>query len=103
MRPRSMVITEVTFQYSTQMPLVEHVHVVHTFSANTPDNPFRIAVLPRTPARYRHLSDTQSVHSCSENMPHRSHHDLVPSIEPQCRPETLPRSVEQSNRRLGFP
>ena len=51
------------------MPLVYDDHVVQTFSANTPDNPFRIAVLPRTPGRYWHLSDTQSIHSCSENMP----------------------------------
>src|SRR5215467_7218439 len=30
------------------------------------DHPFRIAVLPRTPGRYRNLSDTQSIDSCSE-------------------------------------
>src|SRR5215467_8927759 len=69
MRPRSVVITKVAFQNSPQMPFVDDDHVVQTFSANTPDNPFRIAVLPRTPCRYRHLSDTQTVHSCSENMP----------------------------------
>src|SRR5215469_4767742 len=51
------------------MPLVYDDHVVQTFSANTPDHPFRVAVVPRTPGRCRHLSDTQSVHSCSENMP----------------------------------
>ena len=51
------------------MPFVYDDHVVQTFSANTAYNPFRIAVLPRTPRSYRHLSDTQSVHSCSENMP----------------------------------
>src|SRR5215471_10855486 len=51
------------------MPLVYDDHVVQTFSANTPDHPFRVAVVPRTPGRCRHLSDTQSFHSCSENMP----------------------------------
>jgi hypothetical protein len=68
MRPRPMVITEVTFQNPTQVPLVDHDHVVQAFSANTPDYPFRIAVLPRTPGRYRNLSDTQSIHSCPEIM-----------------------------------
>src|SRR5215831_1417902 len=68
MRPRSMVITKVTFQNSTQVPLVDHDHVVQTFSANTSDHPFRIAVLPRTPGRYRNLSDTQSIDSCREIM-----------------------------------
>src|SRR5215471_8874738 len=66
MRPRSMVITEVTFQYSTQMPLVDHNHVVQAFSANTSDNPFHIAVLPRTTGRYRNLLDTQSIDLCRE-------------------------------------
>src|SRR5262245_23600058 len=51
------------------MPLIDHDDMVQAFSANASDHPFRIAVLPRTPSRYRHLSDTQSVHSCSENMP----------------------------------
>jgi hypothetical protein len=63
-----MVITKVTFQNSTQMPLVDHDHVVQAFSANTSDNPFRIAVLPRTPGGYRNLSDTQSIDSCREIM-----------------------------------
>src|SRR5215472_4863082 len=68
MRPRPMVITKVTFQNLTQVPLVDHDHVVQTFSANTSDNSFRIAVLPRTPGRYRNLLDTQSIHSCREIM-----------------------------------
>src|SRR5215467_1175574 len=68
MRPRPMVITEVTLQYSPEMPLVDHDHVVQAFSANTSDNPFRIAVLPRTSGRYRNLLDTQSIDSCREIM-----------------------------------
>src|SRR6516162_11678984 len=68
MRPRPMVITEVTFQNSTQMPLVDHDHVVQAFSANTSDNPFRVAVLPRTSGRYRNLLDTQSIDSRREIM-----------------------------------
>src|SRR5215470_14987385 len=68
MRPRPMVITEVTFQNLTQVPLVDHDHVVQTFSANTSDNPFRIAVLPRTPSRYRNLLNAQSINSCREIM-----------------------------------
>src|SRR5215813_5988325 len=68
MRPRPMVITEVTFQYSPQMPLVDHDHVVQAFSANTSDNPFHIAVLPRTSGRYRNLLDTQSIDPCREIM-----------------------------------
>src|SRR5215471_16148629 len=66
MRPRAMVITEVTFQNSTQVPLVHDDHVVQAFSANTSDNPFRVAVLPRTSSRYRNLLDTQCIHSCCE-------------------------------------
>src|SRR5215472_11731241 len=50
------------------MPLVHDDHVVQTFSTNTSDNPFRIAVLPRTPGRYRSLLDTQSIDSCREIM-----------------------------------
>src|SRR5215471_10424125 len=42
--------------------------MVQAFSANTSDNPFRIAVLPRTPGRYRNFLDTQSIHSCYEIM-----------------------------------
>src|SRR6516162_2146059 len=68
MRPRPMVITKVTFQNLTQVPLVDHDHVVQTFSADTSDNPFRIAVLPRTPGRYRNLLDIQSIDSCREIM-----------------------------------
>jgi predicted PurR-regulated permease PerM len=34
---------------------VDHNHVVQAFSTNTSDNPFRIAVLPKTPGRYRNL------------------------------------------------
>ena len=68
MRPRAMVITEVTFQNSTQVPLVDHDHVVQAFSANTSDNPFRVAVLPRTSRRYRNLLDTQSIDSRREVM-----------------------------------
>ena len=50
------------------MPLVHDDHVVQTFSTNTSDNPFRIAVLPRTPSRYRNVLDTQSIDSCREIM-----------------------------------
>src|SRR5262245_37752155 len=64
MSPRPMVITKVTFKNSTQMTLVDDNHVVQAFSANTSDNPFRIAVLPGTPGGYRNLSDTQSIDSC---------------------------------------
>ena len=39
-----MIITKVTFQNSPEMPLVDHDHVVQTFSANTSDNSFRIAL-----------------------------------------------------------
>src|SRR6516162_4264975 len=50
------------------MPLVHDDHVVQTFSTNTSDNPFRIAVLPRAPSRYRNVLDTQSIDSCREIM-----------------------------------
>ena len=63
-----MVITEVTFQDATEMPLVDHDHMVQAFSANTSDHPFRIAVLPRTPSGYRNVLDTQSIDSCREIM-----------------------------------
>src|SRR5262249_37305332 len=63
-----VIITKITFQNTTQVPLVDHDHMVQTFSANTSDHPFRIAVLPRTPDRYRNLSDTQSIDSRREIM-----------------------------------
>src|SRR5215468_7498378 len=50
------------------MPLVDHDYMVQAFSANTSDHPFRIAVLPWTPGRYRNLFDTQSIDSCREIM-----------------------------------
>src|SRR6516165_8224970 len=50
------------------MPLVHDDLVVQTFSSNTSDNPFRIAVLPRTPSRYRNLLNAQSINSCREMM-----------------------------------
>src|SRR5215831_5119317 len=68
MRPRTMVITKVTFQNSTEMPLVDYDHVVQTFSSNTSDHPFRIAILPRTPSGYRYLLDAQSINSYAEIM-----------------------------------
>src|SRR5215467_13347137 len=40
--------------------------MVQAFSANTSDNTFRVAVLPRTPGR--NLLDTESSHSCCEIM-----------------------------------
>src|SRR5215471_5213141 len=48
------------------MPLVDHDHMVQAFSANTSDYPFGITVLPWTSRRYRNLSDTQSIHSCTK-------------------------------------
>src|SRR5262245_11445434 len=68
MRPRPMVISKVTFENSAQVRLVDHDHMVQAFSANTANNPFRIAVLPRTSGRYRHLLDTQSIQPCCEIM-----------------------------------
>src|SRR6516164_5729256 len=61
-------MTKITFQNLTQVPLVDHDHMVQAFSANTSDHPFRIAVLPRTPGRYRNFLDTQSIYSCCEIM-----------------------------------
>src|SRR5215831_12365309 len=48
------------------MPLIDHDDVVQAFSANASDHPFRIAVLPRTPGRYRNLPDTYSINSRGE-------------------------------------
>jgi hypothetical protein len=63
-----MAITKVTFQNSTEMPLVNYDHVVQTFSSNTSDNPFRIAILPRTPSACRYLLDAQAINSYAEIM-----------------------------------
>ena len=63
-----MVITKVTFQNSTEVPLVDHDHVVQALAANTSDNPFRVAILPRAARRYRNFSETQSVNACTEIM-----------------------------------
>src|SRR5262245_38307553 len=48
------------------MPLIDHDDKVQAFSANASDHPFRIAVLPRTPSRYRNLPDTHSINSRGE-------------------------------------
>src|SRR5215510_13066543 len=48
------------------MPLVDHDHLVQAFSSNASDHPLGIAVLPRTPSRYRNLPDTHSIHSRGE-------------------------------------
>src|SRR5215472_12506748 len=48
------------------MPLIDHDDMVQAFSANASDHPFRIAVLPRTPSRYRNLPDTHSINSRGE-------------------------------------
>src|SRR5215471_6285709 len=48
------------------MPLIDHDDMVQAFSANASDHPFRIAVLPRTPSRYRNLPDTDSINSRGE-------------------------------------
>src|SRR5215831_15525803 len=48
------------------MPLIDHDYMVQAFSANASDHPFRIAVLPRTPSRYRNLQDTDSISSRGE-------------------------------------
>src|SRR5215831_17825526 len=66
MRSRPMIITEVAFQNSSQMPLIDHDDMVQAFSANASDHPFRIAVLPRTPGRDRNLLDTHSINSRGE-------------------------------------
>src|SRR5215813_9413854 len=68
MRPRSMVTTKVTFQNLTQVPLVDHDHMVQAFSANTSDNPFRVAVLPRTPWCNENFFDTHSFDSRCEGI-----------------------------------
>src|SRR5215471_19829641 len=48
------------------MPLINHDYMFHAFSANASDHPFRVAVLPRTPGRYRNLPDTHSINSRGE-------------------------------------
>ena len=85
------------------MPLVHDDHVVQAFSANTSDNPFRIAVLARTPGGYRNLSDTQSIDSCREILAVDPYLDLALSREVRCRRESLPQSAVPFRQRSGVP
>src|SRR5262249_5003328 len=66
MRPRVEVVTEVSFQDPSQMPLPQHDDVIEAFSANTPNQPLREWILPRTSRRGEDLRDSHPVNSVSK-------------------------------------
>src|SRR5882724_1324500 len=69
-----MIIVEVLGQQSPQVSLVQDHHVVQTFAADTPDQPFDVGVLPRTSRGDDDLFDPHVPHP----LPKRSTVDAVP-------------------------
>jgi hypothetical protein len=57
-----MIILEITSQKPPQILLVQDNHVVQAFTANTPDQPLDVRILPRTPRGNHNFLDPQVVH-----------------------------------------
>ena len=63
------IILEVTGQEASQMLLVQDDHVVQAFGADTPDEPFDVGVLPRTPWGDHDFFDPHVPHSLPKEVP----------------------------------
>ena len=57
MDPPAVIVAEEARQNPPQVPFVQHDHVVEAFSADAPDHPFDIGILPRTSWCADHLLD----------------------------------------------
>jgi hypothetical protein len=57
-----MIIVEIFGQEPSQISLVQNDHVIQAFAADTPDQPFDVGVLPRTPRRDAHVFDPHVPH-----------------------------------------
>src|SRR5262245_15322449 len=66
MTSRIEVVSDVSFQSPSQVPLSKHDHMVETFPANTSDKAFREWILPRSSGRREHLLDSHSLNPVSE-------------------------------------
>jgi hypothetical protein len=68
-----VVILDVLGQEPPQMSLVQDNHVVQAFTANTPDQPFDVGVLSRTPGGDYHFFDPYILHP----LPKRGAVDMI--------------------------
>src|SRR6267143_4619305 len=66
MTSRIEVVSDVSFQSPSQVPLPEHDDMVDEFSANTSNEAFREWILSRTSGRGQHLLDSHSLNPVSE-------------------------------------
>jgi hypothetical protein len=73
-RAPAMIVSKVLSQLSPQMALVQDDHVIQAFAANTPDEPFDVRILPRTPGGDDHFFDPHLSHP----LPKRGAIDAVP-------------------------
>src|SRR5262245_47177222 len=66
MASRIEVVSNVSFQRPSQMPLSKQDHMIQALSANTSDKAFREWILPRTPGRGEHFLNTHSLNPSSK-------------------------------------
>ena len=103
MGTETVVILKVAGQNAPQMQLVQHDHVVQAFTADTPNEPSDIGVLPRTPGSDDDFFDPHMPHP----LPKRGAIDAVPithadiaALRPMGR---LPSPAEPSTAPWGVP
>src|SRR5262245_10780923 len=95
-RTPAMIILEVTGQQPPEMALVQDDHVVQAFTADTPDQPLDVRILPRTPWGDHDLLDPHML----DPLPKGSAIDAVPIAQ------EIPRGLvprEGLNDLLGGP
>jgi len=44
-----VIVTEVVFEYSAQLVVIDHNHMIEALATNASDDAFHVAILPRTP------------------------------------------------------
>src|SRR5664279_5741334 len=64
-----MVVLEVTAQHATQVPLIQHDHMVQAFSPYGTDQPFDVWILPRGSRRSENFLYPQVLDSTTEILP----------------------------------
>jgi hypothetical protein len=95
-RTPMMVILNVPGQEPPEMSLVQDDHVIQAFTADTPDQPLDIRILPRTSWGNRHCFDAQMPHPLPKGV----------TIDPIAVAEEIPRGLvpwERVHDLLGRP
>ena len=90
MRPTMLMVVDVRSQYSPQRSLVEDDHMVQTLSANRPDQPFHMRILPRTLWCVSDLFDAPSLPHGPERAFHRRRRDRAAEIIEELSPREMP-------------